>query len=727
NIATELRDLLRDRLNEIVEATPWITSARIDSYGARPKLHIETARAATEEEIDILREQFAIDQEPNSERLYWTLDSRLTRSTIAEKLGSKFVSIVDRGPLEREVFVLIAPNVSLADIEPQRLELMKLLNRKVNFLSPNRYPALLRESLQSHDLSERTAALRICLRERSHKASGKAAPKIDSGPKQFKGFKPEDILREVRVSAPDELTVWSTDLLSVPLKKHALDIIRVQGHIAPEDEGVLRPWVRLLARRFGAYIVFQRSVISPGAHRRLADVADDDGVLRSPEVLDDLISKLLGRHEPKNGFTKVKLPEGLKDETKVGYISFDRRARTPDKDDIVHAAALKKGDISCVPIRLKVAFADAAWLVQPHSHIAHHAQRVSSTVYGLRRAVPVLGPGLSFGELSLEVDKERVGLAVELVIDPSGQILKSSFYRAKVMNHASFDMGDATFILDDEMHPHHQTVLALAEAARRLRSARLKSTAFLSFRGDTVGHRIIEEAMIAAKHDIARRFEKAKIPALYRVQAEISLQERKEFIRRIRAAGIPAMHKDFAHPERLKGLLFKLDRAQASNLVHDILSAALVNARHTWSSGFHKGLDLTPYLQFKSLRTFVGLVNQWYAYQLLRIPGIPSISADKRQTYQRSISRKDRVHSELSGTLVLYERIQDALAERGKQFSASVLSVGPDDVRVQVSGFERPAKLVVDDGLLDSLELGQQLTATLDGYDTKAHTFRFIY
>lgn len=726
-ISAQLDEMQTERIERILRNYPWIRGYRYTSSDKQITWHFETEKIPNADETAMLQKKLATESvKPTI--LNWSLGKDVANDLIKEKLGSEVDTVVQRHPLENELFVVLLPDTDLSTLEPSRLDLSKSLNRKVVLISPPASATATINALRSQESRIRNNAIRSWIRENRSRVSTKET-KYQATKRQesFRGFKSCDIQSEIRLSAPESLTLFGADLYSVALKLHSFDVIKIRGTIDTELEYELKPWIRKLARRFGAYVVYERSEISPAIHRKLCQIAESDGVIRDQKALEGPIAKIIGQREPNFALGEITLPPDLLDQTSVEFISFDRSERTPDKDDIQYAEFL--GPLGPnTPIRERIVFADAAWLIGPNSPVAKYAQKVSSTIYGPKRAVPVLGSLLSFDLLSLEPNKERVGLVVDLVIGGDGEIIKSDFYRAKVMSHASYDMDDALGILADKKHVHHKSVLALAEAARRLRRKRLSESLFVSpVFSEGVGQRLVEEAMIASKHYIASRLANAKIPALFRVQAEISLPERKEFIRRIRAANIKVSHRDFAEANRLKGLLLRLDRVDATNLVNDILNATLVNARHVWYSGRHKSLRLQPYLQFKALRTFVGLVNQWYAYSLLKIPGIGSISVEKRNAFQRSISRKARAHSALSGALAFYERLQLRLADCGASFHGTVTKVSDSDVRMYVEGFEKPVKVFLKSSICDAIEVGQQLTATFDGYDTNEKAFRFIY
>lgn len=87
-------------------------------------------------------------------------------------------------------------------------------------------------------------------------------------------------------------------------------------------------------------------------------------------------------------------------------------------------------------VKILVAVADVDALVHNGSAIDEHARHNTTSVYTAGMIFPMLPEKLSTDLTSLNFDKERMAIVVEMVIGPDGALLDSDIYRARVRNHA---------------------------------------------------------------------------------------------------------------------------------------------------------------------------------------------------------------------------------------------------------------------------------------------------
>ena len=87
-------------------------------------------------------------------------------------------------------------------------------------------------------------------------------------------------------------------------------------------------------------------------------------------------------------------------------------------------------------IKIYVAIADVESLVKKGSAIDDHARQNTTSIYTDGETFPMLPEQLSHDLTSLNYDKDRSAVVVEMTIDTDGRVKSSTIYRALVRNHA---------------------------------------------------------------------------------------------------------------------------------------------------------------------------------------------------------------------------------------------------------------------------------------------------
>ena len=88
------------------------------------------------------------------------------------------------------------------------------------------------------------------------------------------------------------------------------------------------------------------------------------------------------------------------------------------------------------PPRVLIAIADVDALVPQDSPLDEHAARNTTSVYTPAIIFPMLPPELSTDRTSLNQDKDRAAMIVDMTIDDAGSLAASDVYRALVRNKA---------------------------------------------------------------------------------------------------------------------------------------------------------------------------------------------------------------------------------------------------------------------------------------------------
>ncbi|MFO7644133.1 MAG: RNB domain-containing ribonuclease [Desulfosarcina sp.] len=216
-----------------------------------------------------------------------------------------------------------------------------------------------------------------------------------------------------------------------------------------------------------------------------------------------------------------------------------------DNDDSLDLDQLTVAEIlTDTQIKVLVAVADVAALVEKNSAIDAHARHNTTSVYTAGRVFPMLPEKLSTDLTSLNYHEDRSALIIEMVIGDGGVIQDATIYRARVRNQAKLAYNTVATWLNSK-GPIPEAVAAVAGLAENLRlqdrvAQQLKVRRFEHgaldlqtiearpvFAGDKIldlradeGNRakeIIEDFMIAANGVTARFLQAKKVPSLRRM------------------------------------------------------------------------------------------------------------------------------------------------------------------------------------------------------------------
>ena len=198
---------------------------------------------------------------------------------------------------------------------------------------------------------------------------------------------------------------------------------------------------------------------------------------------------------------------------------------------------------------ITVAIADVAHYVRPGSPLDREALRRGNSVYFPDRVVPMLPERISNDLCSLRPSEDRAALAVRMIVGADGRKRSHTFHRVLMKSAAKLHYAQAQAAIDgrsDEttgplLDPVLKPLYAAYAALQRAREARgpldldLPERKILLKPDGTVdrvvtperldAHRLIEEFMILANVAAAETLEKARVPLIYRVHDEPSLEK----------------------------------------------------------------------------------------------------------------------------------------------------------------------------------------------------------
>ena len=307
---------------------------------------------------------------------------------------------------------------------------------------------------------------------------------------------------------------------------------------------------------------------------------------------------------------------GREDLRGVPLVTIDG-ADAKDFDDAVYCEPQGDG------WRLLVAIADVSHYVRADSPLDKEARSRGTSVYFPDRVVPMLPEELSNGLCSLNPHVDRLCLVCEMHVTRGGEVTRSQFYDAVMRSAARLTYVDAAGMLvaarprgaHGELKPQLQHLNAVYEAFAAVRKRRgaidfdlPESKIELDERGQVksvrtaerlVTHKIIEECMIAANVEAAKRINKGRIPSLYRVHEGPDADRLEELVLFLRTFGHKVNPAKLS-PKEINRVLASVVGKPEEELVETVVLRSMKQARYQPNNVGHFGLALGAYAHFTS-------------------------------------------------------------------------------------------------------------------------------
>jgi ribonuclease R len=273
--------------------------------------------------------------------------------------------------------------------------------------------------------------------------------------------------------------------------------------------------------------------------------------------------------------------------------------------------------------RLLVAIADVSHYVQADSPLDREARGRGTSVYFPDRVVPMLPEELSNGLCSLNPHVDRLCLVCEMQVSRDGEVTRSHFYDAVMRSAARLTYSEAAEMLatDRPRGPHAalkpalQNLNAVYEAFSAVRKQRgaidfdLPETKIeLDERGQVravraaerlVTHKIIEECMVAANVEAAKRIRKGRIAGLYRVHEGPDEDRLEELVVFLRTFGHKLAPSKLS-PKEINRILASVVGKPEEEIVETVVLRSMKQARYQPNNVGHFGLALGAYAHFTS-------------------------------------------------------------------------------------------------------------------------------
>src|SRR6201999_409732 len=280
-----------------------------------------------------------------------------------------------------------------------------------------------------------------------------------------------------------------------------------------------------------------------------------------------------------------------------------------------------------------VAIADVAHYVTPGSPLDREALVRGNSVYFSDRVVPMLPERISNDLCSLRPREDRAALAVRMVIGADGRKRSHTFHRIMMKSAAKLSYQQAQFAItgrtdeDSEalVGPILTPLYTAYELVARARNERqpldldiperkilLKADGMVDrvIRPERLeAHRLIEEFMILANVAAAETLEKARVPLIYRVHDEPTMEKVHALHEFLATMDISFAKGGVLKPEAFNRILARVKGRDNEQLVNEVVLRSQAQAEYAAENYGHFGLNLRRYAHFTSpIRRYADLV-----------------------------------------------------------------------------------------------------------------------
>ncbi|WP_420391734.1 ribonuclease R [Acuticoccus sp.] len=277
---------------------------------------------------------------------------------------------------------------------------------------------------------------------------------------------------------------------------------------------------------------------------------------------------------------------------------------------------------------ISVAIADVGHHVRARSAMDAEGRRRGNSTYFPDRVVPMLPERISNDLCSLREGEARPAMVMRMVFARDGRCTRHTVHRVLMRSARRLAYAQAQRIADGEACDIAPQVQALWEAyacLKRGREARgpleldlpeRKIVLTASGEVDRVvvperldAHRLIEEFMIQANVAAAQTCEAARIPLLYRVHDQPSLEKLDALREFLATLDIRLARGTGVRPGDFNGVLARVAGTPHAQLVNEVILRSQAQAQYAPDNVGHFGLSLRRYAHFTSpIRRYADLV-----------------------------------------------------------------------------------------------------------------------
>lgn len=369
-----------------------------------------------------------------------------------------------------------------------------------------------------------------------------------------------------------------------------------------------------------------------------------------------------------------------------------------DSKDFDDAVSLVRTDGG---YRLGVYIADVSHYVTERSPLDREALLRGTSVYLADRVIPMLPETLSNGLCSLNEGVDRLALCCLINFDNAGNRLDSEICEGVIRSKARLTYTGVQAMLDGDeklreryaaLVPMLELMKELALKRRKLREARGSIEFKLTeteIKFDATGRvkdickkptllsaGIIEEFMIAANCAVAEKFERAKIPFVYRAHERPPAEKIQALNDYLDAVGINARCPLCPAPKQVADLLATVDPS-VSAAVSRVALRSMAKATYEPKNYGHFGLAEDFYCHFTSpIRRYPDLMIHRIIKAYLH-GGTSAVKKYKDATFDVSVrsSKAERTAQDCERKVDDYKKAEYMSAHVGEKYTGIISSV----------------------------------------------------
>lgn len=345
-------------------------------------------------------------------------------------------------------------------------------------------------------------------------------------------------------------------------------------------------------------------------------------VIRTFKLPEVFSSKVLDEADGIPSEVDESMTVGREDFRNYRVITIDGKD-AKDLDDAVHVIKLDNGHYE-----LGVHIADVTHYVKERSKIDKEALNRATSVYLLNRVVPMLPERLSNGICSLNPQVNRLTLSCIMEIDGHGDVVKHRIVESVIKTVERMNYDDVSDMLEGALTPalrdRYEAILedlenmkALAEKIRTKRERRGSidfdfaetkiqldgegKPIFIGKAERRIGHRIIEDFMLAANETVAEHMFWLELPFVYRIHERPSPEKIESLNKFLNHFGYKLKESsDEVHPKSIQLLIEEVTGKKEEHVISKMALRSLKQAKYSPNNDGHFGLAAKYYCHFTS-------------------------------------------------------------------------------------------------------------------------------
>lgn len=294
-----------------------------------------------------------------------------------------------------------------------------------------------------------------------------------------------------------------------------------------------------------------------------------------------------------------------------------------DARDFDDAISLKMdGELYCLFVHI----ADVSHYVSPTSAIGREAFKRGTSVYFPDYVIPMLPECLSNEMCSLQPNKDRLTLSLEMKINKNGEVVDYEIHEGIINSAFRMTYQKVTKILnkDDDLCKEYAIIVPMLDKMAELTKILIKrrddmgqldfdiaecqvvvdenyKTKDIIRKPRDLSDRLIEQFMLIANETIAKHFDKLNIPFVYRVHESPSEEGVKRFVEFTQALGLDGKKlTTSSRPKDFQKFLLESKNQLYETMVSKIMLRCMQKAVYFEKNLGHFGLACRNYCHFTS-------------------------------------------------------------------------------------------------------------------------------